>query len=284
MTEEGSIRDAELFRINSLQEAANFATYLSRYGDSIISGYNICDHIENTYNYSRMHSENDRSNGKLLHAYLDLELTNLFIMKDMSLSGGTNNQLNNRGKIASTSVLEDFELFSGKIDILYALTALVFRLRAFWDKYMGMLFLLYDCQKYEKFIKAKSRKNYFVKSAHDWPIISLHFQNCLTNIVRTWLIHSGQRDAAKEIDNRNLIVPFPDPFLKIMGDLIRMVDDIRIPEAHGAGFLRKWTLANFPIDKSRDFSLINHWNVANAFMHALRAAIGEYSIQSSPPR
>ena len=227
MTEEGSIRDAELFRINSLQEAANFATYLSRYGDSIISGYNICDHIENTYNYSRMHSENDRSNGKLLHAYLDLEFTNLFIMKDMSLSGGTNNQLNNRGKIASTSVLEDFELFSGKIDILYALTALVFRLRAFWDKYMGMLFLLYDCQKYEKFIKAKSRKNYFVKSAHDWPIISLHFQNCLTNIVRTWLIHSGQMDAAKEIDNRNLIVPFPDPFLKIMGDLIRMVDDIR---------------------------------------------------------
>ena len=149
---------------------------------------------------------------------------------------------------------------------------------------MGILFLLYECQKYENYIKNRSRKSYFVKNAQEWPEISVHFRKCLTNIVRTWLIHSEQREAAKEIDDLNLIVPFPDPFLKLLGDVIEMVDDIRTPEAHGTGFLRKWSLANFPIDKSRDFSLINHWNVANEFMHALRGAIGEYSIKNSSPR
>ena len=162
-----------------------------------------------------------------------------------------------------------------------ALSALSFRARAFWDKYMGILFLLYEWSKYEKFVRAKSRKKYFVNNAEDWPEISLHFRKCLTNVVRTWLIHSEQREAAREIDKINFIVDFPDPFLKIMGDLIVMTDPIRTAEAHGTGILRKWSLANVPIDRSRDFSLINHWNVVNEFMHALRATIGEYPIRNS---
>ena len=149
---------------------------------------------------------------------------------------------------------------------------------------MGILFLLYEWNKYESFVKAKSRKNYFVKNAKQWPEISLHFRKCLTNVVRTWLIHSDQREAAKEVDDLELIIPFPDPFLKIVGDMIGMVDDIRTPEAHGSGLLRKWSLANIPIDKSRDFSLINHWNVANGFMHALRETINDCFVQNSMPR
>lgn len=277
-------QETEPFRITSLQEAEDFATCISRYGEVTIPGYNVCDDIRNVYKYSRILCDDDRINGKLLNACIDLELNYLFMMKDVNLAGGIHNQLDSRGKIASGAVLEDFELFSGKTDILYALSALSFRIRAFWDKYMGILFLLYESQKYEKFVKAKSRKAYFVKNAQDWPEISLHCRKCLTNIVKTWLIHSEQREAAKEIDNRNLIVPFPDPFLKIMGDVIGMVDDIRTPEAHGSGFLRKWTLANLPADRSRDFSLINHCNVASEFMNALRATIGEFSVQNSSPR
>ena len=277
-------QEPEPFRITSLQDAEDFATCISRYGEATIPGYNVCDDIRNIYKYSRTHCDDDRINGKLLYACVDLELTYLFMMKDVSLAGGRHNQLHSRGKIASGSVLEDLELFSGKTDILYALSALSFRIRAFWDKYMGILFLLYEYEKYEKFIKARSRKDYFVKNAQNWPEISLHFRKCLTNTIRTWLIHSEQREAAKEIDNLNFIFPFPDPFLKIMGDVIGMVDDIRTPEAHGSGFLRKWTFANFPIDMSRDFSLLNHWNVANGFMHALRETIREYSAQNSSSR
>lgn len=284
MIGEGVFQEPEPFRITSLQDAEDFATCLSRYGESIIPGYNVCDDIRNIYKYSHIHCDDDRINGKLLNACVELELTYLFMMKDVSLAGGIHNQLHDRGKIASGSVLEDFELFSGKADILYGLSALSFRIRAFWDKFMGILFLLYEYQKYEKFIGRRSRRAYFIKSAQDWPEISLHFRKCLTNIIRTWLIHSEQRDVVREIDSRKLIVPFPDPFLKIMGDVIGMVDNIRTPEAHGSGFLRKWTLANFPINKSRDFALINHWNVANEFMHALRATIEEYSVQNSSLR
>ena len=284
MTGEGKIYDAAPFRINSLQEAADFARYISRYGDSINSGYNVYDDIVNYYNYSRIHSEDEHINAKLLRACVDLELTSLFMMKDLDLAAETHNQLHNRGKIASASVLEDFELFSGKANTLYALSALSFRTRAFWDKYMGVLFLLYDWQKYEKFIDARSRKKCFLKSARTWPEISLHFRKCLTNIVRTWLIHSEQREAAEEIDNLKFIVEFPDPFLKILGAEIERVDRIRTPEVHESGVLIKWSFANFPIDKSRDFALINHWNVANEFMQALRATIGEYSAQNSSPR
>ena len=231
--------------------------------------------------YSRVHSKSDRINGKLLNAYVDLELTYLFMMKDTLLAGGTHNRLHDTGKIEMGSVLEDFELFSGKMNILYSLSAFSFRIRAFWDKYMGMLFLLYENQKYEKYIKARSRKAFFIRHAQEWPEISVHLRKCLTDIVKEWLIHSGQREAAKEIDSVALCVPFPDPFLKMLGELIEMVDAVRTTEAHGTGFLRKWTLSNLPIDRSRDFGLINHWNVANGFMHAMRTTIREYSVKAS---
>ena len=285
MTGEGKIYDAAPFRITSLQEAADFARDISRYGDSINSGYNVYDDIVNYYNYSRIHSKDARTNGRLLRACVDLELTFLFMMKDLYLAAGTHNQLHNRGKIASASVLEDFELFSGKATILYAFSSLSSRTRAFWDKYMGVLFLLYEWEKYKKFIDAKkSRKKFFLDNAQRWPKISLHFRECLTKIVKTRLIHSEQREVAEEIDNLKFIVEFPDPFLKILGAEIERVNHIRTPEVHGPGFLMKWSFANFPIDKSRDFALINHWNVANEFMQALRATIGEYSAQNSSPR
>ncbi len=264
-------KDTETFKISSLQDAEAFAAYISRYGEATSSsGHDMRGPILNIYKYSRVHSKDDRINGKLLNAYIDLELTCLFIMKDSLLAGGMHNRLHDKGKTTLGSVLDDFELFSGKVDILYVLSACSFRMRAFWDKYMGVLFLLYEHKNYDKYVDGRRRKNFFMGRAREWPGISVHLRKCLTNIVRTSLIHSGQREAVRDIDNQNLCVPFPYPFLKILDTIIAMVDAVRTHEAHGAGFLRKWTLANFPIDKSKDFALINHWNIGSAFMHALR--------------
>lgn len=270
-------KDTETFQIRSLQEAENFAAYLSRYGRKSVIGYDVRDHFRNIYSYSRVHSNNDRINGKLLNAYVDLELTYLFMMKDSQSAGGTHNRLFHSGKLELGSVLDDFELFSGKMDILSALSTFSFRIRAFWDKYLGVLFLLYESEKYENYVKARSRKKFFVRHAQEWSEISIHLRKCLTNIVRTWLIHSEQREAVSEIDNGKLCVSFPDPFLQILCALIEMVDSVRTPEAHGAGFLRKWSLANLPIDRSRDFALMNDWSNGNEFMHALRATIAEFA-------
>lgn len=279
MTEE-----TETFRIASLQEAENFAAYISRYGESVSHGYDIREHVRNIYNYSRVHSTSERINGKLLNAYVDLEQTYLFMMKDAELAIGIHVQLNDAGKIALNSVLDDLGLFSGKMDILYSLSALSFRIRAFWDKYMGVLFLLYQHEEYENYIKARSRKAFFIEHAKEWPEISVHLRQCLTNIVKGLLIHSGQREAAREIDSEKFCISFPDPFLGILGEMIEMVDAIRTPEAHGAGRLRKWTLANLPIDRSRDFALINHWNNGNEFMQALRTTIADLAADGSSPQ
>lgn len=284
MTENFVFEETEPFRITSIRDAESFGRYISRYGEATMPGYNVCDHIRNIYQYSRIHCDDSRINGKLLHGYIDLGLTYLFMMKDVYQAGGKQNQLQDMGKIASGSVLKDFQLFCGKMDILDSLSSFSFRNRAFWDKYFGMLFLLYEWKKYEKFINAKSRKKYFVENARVWTGFSVNFRKRLTNVVRTWLIHSGRTDAAREIDKLNFIVEFPDPFLTLMSEVIEMSDAIRTPEAHGSGFLRKWSLANIPTDRSRDFSLINHWNVSNEFMHALRATIGDHLAQNSSPR
>ena len=154
------IRDSpETFHITSLQEAEKFAELLTRYGELISQTYDVRDHLRKIYKYSCVHSEDDRINGKLLNAYVDLELTYLFMMKDSIFAGGTHNRLHDTGKIELGSVLNDFDLFAGKMNILYSLSAFSFRIRAFWDKYMGVLFLLYESQKYEEYIKSKSRKN-----------------------------------------------------------------------------------------------------------------------------
>ena len=206
-------KDTETFKISSIQDAEAFAAYISRYREATSSpspsGYDMRGPILNVYKYSRVHSKNDRINGRLLNAYIDLELTCLFMTKDSLLAAGTHNQLHDKGATASGSVLDDFQLFSGKVDILYSLSALSFRMRAFWDKYMGVLFLLYEHQKYEKYVDDRSRKNFFMKHAREWSGISVHLRKCLTNIVRTALIHSGQREAVRDIDNRNLCLPVP---------------------------------------------------------------------------
>lgn len=284
MTEGSTREDTETFRISNLQEAEQFAEYVSRYADPTSGGYDIREHVRSIYHYSLVHSTSGRINGKLMNAYIDLELTYLFMIKDLGSAAGTQNGLYDKGKTTLESVLDDFDLFSGKMDVLYSLSALSLRIRAFWDKYMGVLFLLYEEQKYESYIKAKSRKKFFVKHAKEWPEISIHLRVCLTNIAKGWLIHSDQREVAKDIDKERYCVDFPDPFLEIMGKIIEMVDSVRTPEAHGAGVLRKWTLANLPLSKSRDFALINHWNHSNEFMQALRTTIAEMAAQNSPPQ
>ena len=45
MTGERVFEETEPFRISSLQDAVSFATYISRYGESIVSGYDVSDHI-----------------------------------------------------------------------------------------------------------------------------------------------------------------------------------------------------------------------------------------------
>ena len=267
--------DDMTFRINSLQDAETFETFLNKYcsrtcgsRDTIPAGY-----FATLFHYTRDH----RLCGKLLAAAVDLELTYIFMMRDSLGAAGVWNQAFSPGHPNPTSVLDRFDSFAGKIDILYNLAAFAFRCRSFWDKFMGILFLLYDEDNYESFVKAKSRKKYFKERAGSWSSLSPHIRQCLTKVygdIVSVALKRGIPDRAagpplsREV--RATIAPvFPQDLVR----LIDALDDIRTAEAHGTGTLRKWSLAMLPLDESRDFSLLNHWNIANSFMHNIRRVL-----------
>ncbi|MYA88096.1 MAG: hypothetical protein F4X97_06535 [Boseongicola sp. SB0662_bin_57] len=91
-------QDIEPFQIGSRQQAENFADFVSRYGSATFQPYNISDEIRNIFEYARFHSNDNRVNGKLLNAYIDLEQTYLFMLKDSIYVQGISNRLQKDGK------------------------------------------------------------------------------------------------------------------------------------------------------------------------------------------
>ena len=215
--------------------------------------------------------------GKLFNAVVDLEFTYLFMQRDVCSSAGVWNHLFSPDKPQVESVLADFRKFSGKVDILYNLTAFSFRCRAFWDKYMGILVLLYDEAHYEKLLRANSRKKAFRNIAGHWNEFSLPIQKCLGKVLYDRRVNSDQDDRVTEI-LKDAVVLFPHPFLDMFFLLLRELDAIRTAEAHGAGMLRKWSLSMLPLERTRDFGLINHWNLANSFVKALRETVLAFAV------
>ena len=262
------------FRIHSLNEAEDFEKFLNQYYktscDGKINEVIPENYIKILYSYCQEHY----ANGRLFNAIVDLEITYLFMMKDCFSSGAIWNQLFSKDESAGGSVLEDFDKFAGKMDILYAFTAFAFRCRSYWDKYMGILILLYDGKKYDDYCKARSRKKSFMNIAKNWSVFSPYIQKGLTQIVCNLRIHAGQKDEMTE-HLKNHDISFPSPFLEIMNWLIKTLDSVRTAEAHGTGALRKWSLSMLPLSESKDSALYNHWNNANVFMQTLRETIIE---------
>ena len=267
-----TLADVRTFQIRTPDEAENFENFLNQYYRSPsvgeVNGIVPENYIKTLYLYCHEH----RKNGRLFYAVIDLELTYLFMMKDCFAAGGVLNQLLTKDKFPVESILENFQNFSGKMEVLYRLNSFAFRCRAFWDKYMGVLILLYEREKYDEYSKAKSRKKSFRTIASKWDNFSPHIQKGLARIALSLGQPLGLKDdMTKHLENNG--IPFPEPFLEIMLKIIDALDCIRTAEAHGTGTLRKWSLSMLPIGESRDTGLYNHWNHANEFMHALRETI-----------
>ena len=142
----------------------------------------------------------------------------------------------------------------GKMDTLEHLTAFALRCRAFWDKVMGVQFLLCDPAKYEAFAKNSSRKRFFAKHATDWPDPPSHLIRFL------------------EDPNFRGLDPNPQ-FPQILERVMENLDAIRTAEAHGTGMLRKSTLGTLPIVESDHATLLTHYNIALGTMRALRRTL-----------
>ena len=127
-------------------------------------------------------SRTGRQDRRLLWAVIVFELTYLSMMRDIH---GALDVWAGRFSPESpkpASVLDDSHAFAGKLDILYNMTSFALRCRAFWDKTMGILFLLYDDSNYQAFAQSASRKRFFRKRAGSWPSLSSHLLKSLEKV------------------------------------------------------------------------------------------------------
>ena len=244
--------DSIEFVICSSQEAQAFQLRLSHYrkrrcgpDDLLRPGY-----MRDLFSYA------DREGAtKLFAAVYDLEITFLLMEVDICSAAGTHNLQFAPGRRHENSVpLLDDAAFAGKMDNLGHLTAFALRCRAFWDKVMGVLFLLCEPGKYEAFVKTPRRKRFFARNAAEWPDPPPHLLRFL------------------EDPNFRGLDPNPR-FPKILERVMEHLDGIRTAEAHGTGTLRKSTLGTVPIDESGHAQLVAHYNIALGTMKALRRTL-----------
>ena len=268
------------FSIQSLEEAKQFESLFNRYAaaKTNTSGDPAAkDYLTTLYSYCQEHC----ASGRLFNAVVDLEFTYLFMHMDVCRCAGIWNERFSPKHPQADSVLQDLHKFSGKMDILCSFNSFAFRCRSFWDKYLGILILLYDEEKYDQYFKGQSRKKTFKKIATGWSEVSPHFRRSLARTIVD--LNKGSRKNTvfrKELSKEG--IPFPSPFIEMLLELIEGLDIVRTAEAHGTGMLRKWSLSTLPLEETRDFGLINHWNIANDFMKALRKTLLDQVVPRQP--
>ena len=244
--------DSSDFVIRSSREAQAFQLRLGQHRKRRCGGTDLLrpGYLHDLFSYAQREGAN-----RLFTSVYDLEITFLFMEMDICSVAGTHNLQFAPGRPHENSVpLLDDAAFAGKMDTLEHLTAFALRCRAFWDKVMGVLFLLCEPVKYEGFAKARSRKRFFAKCAAEWPDPPPH------------LLRFLEDPAFRGFD--------PNPrFPRILEQAMEHLDAIRTAEAHGTGTLRKSTLGTGPIGESGHATLLAHYNIALGTMRALRRTL-----------
>lgn len=181
--------------------------------------------------------------GQVFTVLLDIQINFSLLFLDVHAEGATWNRFFSKGKLEGGSILDSYAKFSGKMDIHRFNTAYIFRYRAIWDKIMGLLVLLYAPDEYNNFTRAKSRKKCFKKLAEKHDFLN-------------------------------------EGFVKTLSDLITRFDDrFRTAEAHGSGFLRKYSFTMESMENHPEIELIDFWNKLNGFI----ATFGQvFSSRSEP--
>ena len=261
------------FDIDSLAAAQRFQEMLNDYYVrrrlTNALGAVTADLFASVYTFERRHREDRR----LLWAVIDFELTYLSMMREVH--GAADVWVGRFGpeSVKPASVLDDFSAFAEKIDVLHNMTSFALRCRAFWDKAMGILFLLYDESSYQAFAGSARRKRFFTRQAATWSSISPHLVRSLDKVdVAELAAQPGLPDIALTPRRIPAAGSVP-PFVEHLGQIIDSLDEVRTAEAHGPGTLRKWSFAMLELHESKDAWLVNHWNIAVGFAHALRRTL-----------
>lgn len=288
--------DLQTFRITTQHEAEIFENFLNKYCRDRLR---INDDLIKPPYIGKLYSVGEETQSqRLFWAAIDLELTYIFLARDTGIAGMTHNQINAAGKAEVPSVFSDSALFASKLDVLCAYTSLAYRCRAWWDKFMGVLILMYAEGKYDRYMGGKSRAKAFKRIAVEWKGFSPQLHSAFKNMLRTLLIHAKRKlmeetdfhghsnekqlEYLRNTEISEIIQDFEssdleyETILGFIGDIIDSLNEIRTAETHGTGMLRKWSLGSVPLSQSRDASLDYHYNVVNEIMHAIRQTLYEF--------
>lgn len=225
---------ASELRIDSRQAAELFGNRIERYctNNEIFHGH-ILD-LADAFDELAKPKHNPRS----FPAYLDLYLQDIALQKDVTTIA---NEVNREYK---TKAIDDF--FDQRMNLYIASSNAVHRIRAMWDKLMGLTVLLNWPDKYDEFCKSKSRLKYYRRIASSWPA-------------------SSSEDLSDE-DLENVSQWRRE--VEAIEECVRFIsDNYRTSEAHFIGRLSKWA---FTIQEDLDDPFIELIESSNAVRDHLR--------------
>jgi hypothetical protein len=177
--------------------------------------------------------QEDTEGGRLFAAAIDLRINLALLPGDLLVVADVLERDESGGRTPADSILEDPEHFFERMDLLHASLDYVLRLRAVWDKLMGLFVLLIAPAEYQRFTNSQSRKGEFRKIAEA----------------------SGR---------------IPRDFIDYVDGLVLQFDNsYRTAEAHGSGRMRKFSLVPQLVELNPNELLIWAWNDLNGVLQLL---------------
>ncbi len=214
-------KEFEEFHLKDRKEVKTFQYMLDRYLHSKTKMEKPYINLLDIYDALKGY----KNEQQLFTMFLDLKINLVLLDVDIAQSGGIWNGLFTKGKLEGGSVLDSKIKFFGKMEIHRYNTSYIFRYRAIWDKLMGILILLYLPDDYKSFTNSKSKKRAFKRIAKKSPNFEDGFVDSLI-------------DALTKFDN-----------------------ELRTPEAHKTGRLRKFSFTMNADHENPSFQLFGYANM-----------------------
>ena len=143
------------FKLNDIKEVQEFSNRLDLYMKKVTGSTLTYIDLPKFFQYCLSNKENG---GRIFTAVLDLKITFVMLYKDIFCTGATESGF----KFSKENAIKcGEEEFIRKCEMQYYYSNFIYRFRAFFDKYMGLLFLIYKPEEYNNYRHAKSRKKYF---------------------------------------------------------------------------------------------------------------------------
>lgn len=153
--------------------------------------------------------------GRIVASILDLKFTHQFACDDFMRSGVAYNEAR-QAKAANPD--DPSAEIAKRIEMLNHSQSFALRIRAFWDKYMGLLVLLLNAEVYERFLSAPTRQGFF---------------------------------------RENFALLLNPEFFTLIMRVVDVANEVRTPEAHHAGALRKFILGEEELKATPDSPYFN---------------------------